>query len=290
MPQKAPRICRNRQCRNATHNRNGFCDDCQGVAVESRKGFGVKRYGDRWADHRGKSTARGYDWKWRKLRNAKISRNPLCEMCGKAPATQVHHKIPIAEKPNLRLNWDNIQSLCTACHMALHDRVAVQNIPSFVKPSGIPVTIVCGPPGSGKSYYVRQQAEKTDVVIDLDDCRCHVSGKKNPYLVEKVYLNLALKERNRRLAMLADATGDRRAWFVVGAPSSKERDRWRKILGADQVIILAVDEWVCLCRIGKDERRTYQVDKFSRIIQEWWKKYTVGFNEKVIRVDGSQGV
>lgn len=57
---------------------------------------------------------RGYDHKWRKLRNFFIRHNPLCKHCG-APATEVDHIIPLIAGGT---NHDhNLQSLCHRCHM-----------------------------------------------------------------------------------------------------------------------------------------------------------------------------
>ena len=57
---------------------------------------------------------------WQRLRDMYLKENPLCEEC-KAKgivekATEVHHKIPIEERPDLRLSWENLQSLCKSCH------------------------------------------------------------------------------------------------------------------------------------------------------------------------------
>ncbi len=72
--------------------------------------------------HRDRETARFYSTdRWRKLRAAKLARNPLCEECqrqGKAtPATMVDHIIPI-RFGGKSLDMDNLQSLCWSCHSA----------------------------------------------------------------------------------------------------------------------------------------------------------------------------
>ena len=71
---------------------------------------------------RGSSTARGYGYDWQRLRRLKLQADPLCEDCqprGRATlAVEVHHKIKISERPDLRLDWDNLQSLCEPCHDA----------------------------------------------------------------------------------------------------------------------------------------------------------------------------
>ena len=75
---------------------------------------------DKW---RGTSTQRGYDARWTRLRNAKARHDPLCESCleeGLAvPMTSVDHVIPFKGRHDpLRLDWDNLQSLCEDCHKA----------------------------------------------------------------------------------------------------------------------------------------------------------------------------
>lgn len=59
----------------------------------------------------------GSTTRWRKLRSWKLDVNPKCEWpdCGR-PADQVDHKIPLAERPDLRYDWDNLQSLCAPHH------------------------------------------------------------------------------------------------------------------------------------------------------------------------------
>lgn len=77
-------------------------------------------------DRRPSHSLRGYDRTWYRLRAAKLSREPLCEaaeICKDHPiirrvATQVDHVIPIRLRPDLRLVWSNLQSLCASCHSA----------------------------------------------------------------------------------------------------------------------------------------------------------------------------
>jgi 5-methylcytosine-specific restriction protein A len=74
---------------------------------------------------RGTTKERGYDQTWKRLRRQKLVANPLCEIkthCkGLFPdnaATEVDHVIPIRERPDLRLVWENLQSACGPCHRA----------------------------------------------------------------------------------------------------------------------------------------------------------------------------
>lgn len=73
---------------------------------------------------RGTSTERGYDARWRKVRDAKLRRDPLCERCedlGRTRAADlVHHIVPVEQAPHLRLADSNLQSLCVPCHQQIH--------------------------------------------------------------------------------------------------------------------------------------------------------------------------
>ena len=68
---------------------------------------------------------------WVKLRAAYIREYPLCEVCNQkglvVEATEIDHKVPIKIDYELRLEWDNLQSLCHRCHMkktkAIDDRL-----------------------------------------------------------------------------------------------------------------------------------------------------------------------
>jgi 5-methylcytosine-specific restriction protein A len=73
------------------------------------------------AEHqRGTTKARGYAAGWPKIRALKLQDNPLCEI--KLPgcltlATEVDHIKTIDERPDLRLEWPNLQSACKPCNV-----------------------------------------------------------------------------------------------------------------------------------------------------------------------------
>lgn len=68
--------------------------------------------------------------KWVKLRAEKVANNPLCERCLlddiTTPAEEVHHIHPVESAPDrhtmllLCFDYNNLQSLCSKCHKAVH--------------------------------------------------------------------------------------------------------------------------------------------------------------------------
>jgi 5-methylcytosine-specific restriction protein A len=61
---------------------------------------------------------------WRELRALKLKRNPLCEQCYRegriGPAVIADHILPARENPDGRLDMNNLQSMCRACHNRKH--------------------------------------------------------------------------------------------------------------------------------------------------------------------------
>ncbi len=59
---------------------------------------------------------------WKALRAAFLAVNPLCADCYKrgrvTPANHVHHVIDRKVRPDLALEWTNLESTCRACHNA----------------------------------------------------------------------------------------------------------------------------------------------------------------------------
>lgn len=59
-------------------------------------------------------------YRWIKCRRAVLARRPLCE--GRwhgdreVAAVQVHHEIPLVERPDLAFTESNLYPLCTECH------------------------------------------------------------------------------------------------------------------------------------------------------------------------------
>jgi 5-methylcytosine-specific restriction protein A len=72
------------------------------------------------SNHRKKWMKFYWSKEWRALRSLKIQDNPLCEECernGKlTPGHAVDHIIPVIDRPDLALDYDNLQTLCTSCH------------------------------------------------------------------------------------------------------------------------------------------------------------------------------
>lgn len=116
MPVKPKRPCRRASC--TTLTTDGFCDKhIKSYRSGSRK-ESDRRYYEKRTDVR---EHRFYNSDpWIRLRKMKLHHNPLCEHCNLAdevtPATTVDHIVEIKDDWNQRLVYENLQSLCWACH------------------------------------------------------------------------------------------------------------------------------------------------------------------------------
>jgi 5-methylcytosine-specific restriction endonuclease McrA len=69
---------------------------------------------------RGTARARGYDSAWARLRASVLAECPRCEECGSAERLDVHHRVPVRVRPDLRLERGNCVVLCHRHHMRTH--------------------------------------------------------------------------------------------------------------------------------------------------------------------------
>jgi len=96
---------------------------CPCGAVLHANGKECERCGRGKQHAKHKTTDAGYGWDWQQLRARFIQEHPCCAECQRrgitTAASEVHHVIPIAEAPWLRLEWKNLMSLCVPCHRAI---------------------------------------------------------------------------------------------------------------------------------------------------------------------------
>lgn len=116
MPEKALKFCRWPNCNELSSE--SYCAVHKPLYEQKRQD---ER--SRYSKTRESTSKRGYDAQWEVVRNAYMSKHPLCEVCVDmglvVPAVLVHHIVPIKEG-GARLNSGNLRSLCNACHENIH--------------------------------------------------------------------------------------------------------------------------------------------------------------------------
>jgi hypothetical protein len=187
---------------------------------------------------------------------------------------------------------DNVQGLCHECHAR---KTVIEDMsnqasaphPAWLRQSQIPITIVCGPPGAGKSTYVRDHAAPGDITIDLDDICASISQQWRPWSgdqsTRRNILEPALRIRNSRLGSLhsTPAVAGVAAWFVVSAPFLNERRWWARKLGGTVVLL---DPGPQVCKTRALARGTPHaiagIERWYRHAKQVWSPRT---EKKIIR-------
>jgi len=251
---------------------------------------------------RGSAHARGYTRKWARYASGYLLRHPLCVECAEHERDQlaecVDHVQPVSgpDDPGF---WDeaNHQPLCWSCHSrktaredgGFRGRVFTPELvfPSDLRPSRPVLTLVCGPPGAGKTTWVGAQAWDGDVVIDLDEITADIAGSRvRDWSIEA--RRRAMMRRNRMLRALADSDA-RAAWFIVTGGQRRVRERWAQALGARQVVLVVAEREVCAARIMADADRAPVAESLVGAVDGWLAGWSAGLGERVVRTDAGEG-
>ena len=249
--------------------------------------------------------------RWQRRREQQLREEPLCRIHRErgeiVPATVADHIQRHAGDPE-KFWTGELQSLCAPCHDSakqseerlgyskeigangwpvderhpFHAGAAAKPRslwfpsdllwPKGLLPSALPLTIVCGPPASGKSTYVQERAASHDVVIDLDTIAQELCGDARTE--DRNTRRRALEERNSRLRALAGERVDgRRAWFITTAALADTRRQWASMLRPESVIVLATPMTTCLDRVKADEQRNRHRGEQTEAIERWWRDY-----------------
>jgi hypothetical protein len=222
---------------------------------------------------------------WIALRDAeRAAAGGVCRTpgCGK-PGHTVDHTVEIRDG-GARLDPRNARLLCQSCHIlktnaarrARSDResdVAAANHPDWLKPSLIPLLIVCGPPGAGKSTWAREQLGKGGLLIDLDEIMAELSSLPL-YQAGREWLNPAIRRRNSLLGCLSRPARWARAALIVTEPAAERREWWATKLRPASVVVLETSEGVCIDRLNADPRREARRIEIAEAVHTWWSRYT----------------
>lgn len=219
---------------------------------------------------------RGYGYQWEKLRKVVLQRDAgLCQPCRTkgtlTPANIVDHIIPKAEGGFD--DMDNLQVICRRCHIEKTAKESARSggvsyEPQWLPSPSIPVVVVCGPPGSGKTTYVGEHASSDDLVLDLDVITSELFAI-DLFTGSTDQRHTALRYRNKMLASLADQQCPYpRCWLIVTAGSREKREFWRQRYG--ELIVMTTPKQECLSRVKADTRRSPDaVRKAVELILSW---------------------
>lgn len=133
-------------------------------------------------------------------------------------------------------------------------------------------TVVVGPPGSGKTTYVRDRAGHGDMILDLDRIFVALTGLPK-YNKPAGILPFALCAYDAVISQAAQSLGDvKHLWIIASAPTKEERKRLVSPLNAE-LVIMDTDAETCVRRIKQDPHRASTWKYFEEIVKKWWSRY-----------------
>ena len=135
------------------------------------------------------------------------------------------------------------------------------------------VTLVCGPPGAGKSSWVSERAGHGDLVWDHDLVAWALSGGRlERYDRPRQLLPFVMAARRGVFRELVSSPV--RGWVILSEPKATRRERIASQLGAE-IVVLDVDPNRCMRNILNDPNRGLRSMQLTQpLIDKWWKDYT----------------
>lgn len=198
---------------------------------------------------------------WRRRSEEHRKNEPLCrEHLKKGLIVRgqlTDHIIPIDEGGD-RFDESNLQTLCWACHQVKTARETHE------ESNSTQVTVVNGPPASGKNFYVAQHFLKGDLIVDIDLIFQALSGL-SLYEHPEELLPFVAEARDAILARLHRTSKIKRAWIIT---TQKNVQSLANHLNAKIVTISASKE-ECLNRLQDDLKRTDKA-KQKFLIEQWF--------------------
>lgn len=179
----------------------------------------------------------------------------------------LHHKIELTEDNvndySVSLNPDNIMIVSFRTHNELHKRFGYEQCKK--------VFLVYGAPCSGKSTFVRNNAENNDLILDIDRLWGAVrSNKCGEYEKPNELKSVIFSMRDNLLDIIKTRYGKwHNAYVIGGYPLVGERERLIDALGVDRDIFIDTSKAVCL------ERAKVKGAEWSGYVEDWFERFTI---------------
>lgn len=221
---------------------------------------------------------RSKDWKnlLDKLKIERLNDEGLliCDYCGK-PMTRAydiigHHKEELTEENvndfAISLDPEKISLVHHRCHNFIHNKLGYKQREVF---------IVYGAPLSGKTSWVKENAEIGDLIVDMDSIWECVSGGAR-YEKPNRLKSIAFRVRDTLIDCIKYRQGKwNNAYVIGGYPLVSERERLSKELGAREVFIECEKE-ECVRRLyalDDNDGRKKNIEAWMNYIDDWFDRY-----------------
>lgn len=106
-------FCKHPACNNLVDKQNIYCQEHIDFQIEEDNKKIMKN--KKWCKSPNQHLYNSL--RWRKIKEIKLLNNNRCDKCGSFTRLEVHHIIPPRGNTELFYNLDNLQTLCSKCHL-----------------------------------------------------------------------------------------------------------------------------------------------------------------------------
>lgn len=189
----------------------------------------------------------------------------ICALCGRPILKKYdcigHHKIELTDKNvndyNISLNPDNVELIHFKCHNKEHRRFGFEEQKVYC---------VYGSPCSGKTTWVKENAGKDDIILDIDSIYAAISINERYTKNNRIASNV-FGIRDSMIDMIKMRRGKWTNAFIIGGyPLIMDRERLFNQVKCEFIFIDAEKE-ICL------ERAKQRNDEWIGYVEDWFNKY-----------------
>lgn len=129
------------------------------------------------------------------------------------------------------------------------------------------ITLVCGPPGSGKTSYVKDHMRWGDLVIDFDYLYSALSFLPTREKPDQLYPYVECARKALYKKIMYGCPVD--VWVIMGGARARDREQFPDA----KIILLKKSVSECLRNIMKDPERSGEIERYRPMIEKWYRQY-----------------
>ena len=137
--------------------------------------------------------------------------------------------------------------------------------------------IVAGPPGAGKSTWVKERLKPGEMVFDWDDVKSALVGSGKTHTDAAEMLPLLTDVRDAVFEAIASHKNPGKCYVITCKNDMETLRKWQQYLDADLMVMDTPIE-ICKERVKEDTTREDK-QRFYTLIDEWFKNWKGGEEE-----------